>query len=166
MIILGIDPGLATTGYGLIAISQSVVCLDYGVLTTAAGLPLADRLCRLFAAIQTLITRWKPDQAAIESLFFYKNTKTALQVAQARGVCLLALRQQGILCTDYTPLQVKSSVTGYGSAKKNQMQYMVQKLLRLPKKPSPDDAADGLALALCHHYHGAHSGLKVKCSLT
>lgn len=149
-IILGIDPGIADTGYGLIKLNanKNVVCLAYGSVKTAAKLPLADRLEILFRELDKIIKKYKPAAAAIEQLFFNKNTKTALIVGQARGVALLALRQNNLLIREFTPSQVKQAVSAYGAADKKQVQKMVKLLLNLKEIPQPDDAADALALAI------------------
>jgi crossover junction endodeoxyribonuclease RuvC len=157
MLVLGIDPGLATTGYGIIHSSgqNEYHCLDYGVITTAGGLPDADRLGILFSALTKLIQAHQPDSSAVEKLFFQKNVKTALAVGQARGVALLTLAQAGLPIAEYTPNEVKQTVCGYGNADKSQVQRMVQTLLTLSDLPKPDDAADALAVAICHIHHQA-----------
>lgn len=155
MRIIGIDPGLATVGYGIVdAIGSKLKCVTYGTILTPAHTPLAERLSTIYSDMSQLLHEFQPESVAIESLFFNKNTTTAMAVSQARGVILLACQLQGKPMADYTPIQVKTGVVGYGKATKQQVQYMVQKLLGLEKKPRPDDAADGLALAICH----AHSG--------
>ena len=155
MLVLGIDPGLATTGFGIIRDSgqDGYHCLDFGVITTAAGLPDADRLGVLFSALTELIQVHQPDSSAVEKLFFQKNVKTALAVGQARGVALLTLAQAGLPIAEYTPNEIKQTVCGYGNADKNQVQRMVQTLLNLADLPKPDDAADALAVAICHIHH-------------
>jgi crossover junction endodeoxyribonuclease RuvC len=151
MVILGIDPGFAITGYGII-VSESgrLKYLDCGVIETKAGLPLADRLAAIYDGLQALITIYKPDAAAIEELFFNTNAKTALTVGHGRGVAILAAAKTGTPVFQYTPLQVKQAVTAYGRAEKRQVQQMVKVLLGLPAPPKPDDAADALAVAICH----------------
>ncbi len=152
MLVLGIDPGTATTGYGLVEASTDgqVVAVHYGVLTTPAGAALPQRLLRLHRALQQLLEQYQPQAAAVEKLFFQRNVTTAMSVGQARGVVLLTLAAQGLPVAEYTPNEVKEAITGYGSAGKSQMQRMVQMLLNLETLPRPDDAADALAVALCH----------------
>lgn len=151
MLVLGIDPGTATTGYGLIKYEtgrQTVI--DYGVISTPANMEMALRLCRINKEIDELITKYSPDVAAVEQLYYQKNSKTVITVAQGRGVVLMTAANRGIEVAEYTPLQVKQSVVGYGKADKNQVQFMVQKILNLKELPKPDDAADALAVAICH----------------
>lgn len=147
-IIIGIDPGYAITGYGILGINESrYTVLDYGVITTKSSELFVNRLNTLYTEINQLIKQYKPTIAAIESLFFAKNTKTAIDVAQARGVILLALSKNNLPVSEYTPLQVKQATASYGRAQKNQIQKMVQLLLNLDSPPQPDDAADALAIA-------------------
>ena len=155
MIILGIDPGTAITGYGLIKTSGSKqYLLEYGCIRTAAHTPLPERLCQIYNKMSTLLDDTSPDQLAIEQLFFNTNTTTALSVGHARGVLILAAAKRNISVSEYTPLQIKQAVTGYGQADKKQIQYMVRKLLNMEVAPKPDDAADALAVAICHaHYY-------------
>ncbi len=149
-IILGIDPGIADTGYGVIAAEgTSLTCLAYGSIKTPAGQDLSLRLNTLFEELNKIIKKYKPDKAAIEELFFNKNVKTALIVGQARGVSILALVKNNLSISEYTPSQVKTSVTAYGKADKRQVQKMVKLILKLDKLPQPDDAADALAVAIC-----------------
>lgn len=149
-VILGIDPGIADTGYGLIKVSGSkTACLTYGSIKTPAGMDLAGRLILLNEELAKLIKEYKPDLAAIEELFFNKNVRTALIVGQARGVALLTLSQNGVPIFNFTPSQVKQAVCAYGQASKLQVQKMVKMILSLEKIPKPDDAADALAIALC-----------------
>lgn len=149
-IILGIDPGIADTGYGVILVEGTKLsCLTYGSIKTPAGQDLPLRLATLFKELNKIIKKYKPDKAAIEELFFNKNVKTALIVGQARGVAILALVNNKLSVSEYTPSQVKQSVTSYGKASKNQVQKMVKLILKLDKLPQPDDAADALAVALC-----------------
>ena len=151
MIVLGIDPGTAITGYGLVREEGSqAVAMAYGAITTPSDQPLPDRLNLLYQGLSQIIEKHKPDQAAVEQLFFNKNVRTALAVGHARGVMLLALAQAGVSIFEYTPLQVKQAVTGNGRADKAQVQQMVTLLLGLDKIPKPDDVADALAIALCH----------------
>ena len=151
MIILGIDPGLATTGYGVIKKEgNSFTLIDYDTIITSADETDVDRLSKLYDELISLIDKFQPQHIAVEELFFNKNVKTAIRVGQARGVILLAGAQQGILVSEYTPLQVKQAVVGYGRASKNQVQQMVKALLNLEDIPKPDDAADALAISICH----------------
>lgn len=152
MTILGIDPGLATMGYGVIEAARgNFAVVDYGVVTTPKECTLPERLCQLEDGVKELIETFKPQNIAIEELFFSKNITTGIPVAEARGVILLtAVKILGEEVYEYTPNQIKQAITGYGSADKIQMQHMVQALLRLKSVPRPDDAADALAVALCH----------------
>jgi crossover junction endodeoxyribonuclease RuvC len=152
MLVIGIDPGTATTGYGLIREEQdgSLVVGDYGVIQTPAEMPLPDRLLILYNNLTKLIFLHHPESGAVEKLFFQKNVRTALSVGQARGVVLLTLAQSGLSISEYSPLVIKQAVAGYGGADKLQVQNMVRVLLNLPKIPQPDDAADALAIAICH----------------
>ena len=152
--VLGIDPGTAITGYGIVRFDgERLEAVAYGVITTAAGSPLPFRLQHLYRELRTLIHTHQPAQAAVEELFFARNARTALSVGHARGVILLALAEAGLPTYEYTPLQVKQALTGYGRASKEQMQQMVRLLLNLDTMPQPDDVADALAVAICH----AHS---------
>ena len=154
MIILGIDPGYAIVGIGVIEFSgNKFKCLEYKAITTPAGMSVPDRLQAIYQGIEFYINKYKPDAAAVEELFFNSNQKTAIMVAQARGVILVAAKNKGIPLYEYTPLQIKQAVTGYGRADKKQIQSMVRMILNLNAIPKPDDAADGLAVAICH----AHS---------
>jgi len=151
MIILGLDPGLATTGYGIIEmVGSKAKLIDYGVMVTKPSTPFSTRLKELSDMTANLIAAHQIDEVAIEELFFSSNKKTALAVAQARGVLVLTVEQANIINTSYKPNEIKLAVAGYGGADKQQVQYMVQKLLCLDHKPKPDDAADGLAIAICH----------------
>ena len=152
MIILGIDPGLATMGYGVInAVKGNYSVIDYGAVITPKDCTLPQRLKQLEEGVQELIETFKPDNIAIEELFFSKNVTTGIAVSEARGVILLtAVKGLGDEVYEYTPNQIKQAVTGYGGADKMQMQHMVQALLRLKSVPRPDDAADALAVAICH----------------
>ena len=151
MIILGIDPGYTILGYGVIS-TQGVrsKAIDYGVIETVAHNPFPERLERLYIGTNELIKLYKPDHVAFEELFFARNTTTALQVAAARGIALLAAQQAGLPLYEYTPMQIKSAVSGNGHADKKQVQQMIKLLLSLSSVPKPDDAADALAAALCH----------------
>ena len=154
MIIIGVDPGYAIVGIGVIEYSGNKFRpLEYGAITTPAGMPTVERLKKIYDEMTLLIDKYDPDAVAIEELFFNSNQKTAINVAQARGVVLVAVTNKNVPVFEYTPLQVKQSVTGYGRADKSQIQQMVKMLLNLNVIPKPDDAADGLALAICH----AHS---------
>ncbi len=156
MVILGIDPGIATTGYGVCKKEKDrFEYLDCGVIETAKGQPVEDRIRHVHDSVVTLIERYSPDALAIEELFFANNQKTVINVAQARGVILLAAQERGIPIFEYTPLQVKQSVVGYGRAEKHQVMEMVRILFRLPGVPRPDDAADALAIALTHGYRAS-----------
>jgi len=156
MIILGIDPGIATTGWGVVEkvphgkVGKDFVMRDYGCVLTEAGLALEVRLAMLYKGVQEVLRENKPDAFVVEELFFNNNAKTALVVGQARGVILLAARHFGVPFFEYTPLQVKAALTGYGRAEKSQMQRMIQLILSLKEIPKPDDAADALAIAYCH----------------
>jgi len=151
LIILGIDPGFAITGYGVVLLEGNrFKVLDYGVIRTDAGALFTDRLLKISTELTMIINKYKPDAAAVEELFFNKNIKTAIAAAHGRGVALLCAAQNRIDTYEYTPLQVKQAVVGYGRADKNQVQQMVKVLLNLPELPQPDDAADALAVAICH----------------
>lgn len=150
MIIFGIDPGFAITGYGVVEkLGNKYKVLDYGVITTKAGLDLSVRLNIMYEEIVRKFNQYNPDYVAMEELFFCKNITTGIAVAHGRGVLLLAAAQLGKPFYEYTPLQIKQAITGYGKADKKQMQKMVQVLLNLDSIPKPDDAADALAVALC-----------------
>lgn len=149
-IVLGIDPGIADTGYGVVrADGNKLDCLAYGSIQTKAGMDLVDRLVILAERLDEIIKKYQPDRSGIEQLFFCKNVKTALVVGQARGVALLALRQNGLPISEFTPLQVKQAVSSYGGASKQQVQRMVKMILNMNEIPRPDDAADALAIAIC-----------------
>lgn len=155
MIILGIDPGLAIVGWGVIEYQnthfRTIAC---GSITTEAGIPTEERLLEIYEGMTQLITMYHPDAMAVEELFFNTNITTGIRVAEARGVILLSAKKAGVEIYEYTPLQVKQSVVGYGRADKKQVISMVTMLLGLPSPPKPDDTADALAIAICH----AHSG--------
>ena len=153
MIILGIDPGLATVGFGILnSDGQRMSPVNYGIISTPAGVPLPRRLTMIYADVQELIRTYRPDAIALEELFFYRNVTTAIDVAQARGVALIAAANavSDSQIFEYTPMQIKLAVCGYGHADKGQVQRMVTRLLGLTSIPQPDDAADALAVALCH----------------
>ena len=149
MIILGIDPGTATTGFGAIKKTKKLSLIAYGCITTSADLSTADRLNKIHKELSSLIKKYKPNIVAVEDIFFFKNLKTAVKVSQARGVILLTAAKAKIRITEYTPLQVKQAVACYGRADKAQVQKMVKTLLNLKEIPKPDDAADALAIAIC-----------------
>ncbi len=147
---MGIDPGIADTGYGVIEINKNnLKCLDYGSIQTKAGSPFSSRLFALHLLLDKLIKKYNPSLISVEQLFFCKNTKTALTVGQARGVILLTIKQNNIPLAEFTPLQIKQAVSSYGAAEKTQIQKMVKIILKLKKIPKPDDAADALAAAIC-----------------
>jgi crossover junction endodeoxyribonuclease RuvC len=149
-IILGIDPGIADTGYGVIVVAGSqLTCLAYGSIKTSAKLEMSERLETLFKELNKIIKKYQPAIMAVEQLFFCNNVKTALMVGQARGVIILAARQNKKSVVEFTPLQVKQAVAAYGQADKVQVQKMVKLLLNLKEIPKPDDAADALAVAIC-----------------
>lgn len=151
MRILGIDPGYAILGYGIVdAAGTKLTAVDYGVIETTPNEALPARLCRLYDGVRALITRHSPEQAVFEELFFYRNTTTALAVGAGRGVAILAAEQANLPLYEYTPMQIKLAVTGDGHADKRAVQQMVKLLLSLKSVPRPDDAADALAAAICH----------------
>lgn len=151
MTILGLDPGIATVGFGVISSERNrQTMITYGAIRTEAGRPLAERLAAIYADTVQLITEFKPDAIAVEELFFNTNLKTGISVAHGRGVLLLAGHSYGVPLYEYTPLQVKQAVAGYGRADKKQVMEMVKRLLNMDRIPRPDDAADALAVALCH----------------
>jgi crossover junction endodeoxyribonuclease RuvC len=153
--ILGLDPGTATTGYGVVdAVDGRLTAVAYGVITTPAKEPMPNRLQSIYQQLTDLITEFKPESAGIEEVFFGRNITTAITVGQARGVLLLALANAGLSIGEYSPPKIKDAVTGYGKADKAQVQMMIRNLLDLEETPRPDDAADGLAVAITHyHYH-------------
>lgn len=154
MVILGLDPGTATTGYGVLRkTGDRLETLAYGAILTSSKQPAHLRLMSIYDQLDEIIQKFNPVALAIERLFFAKNETTAIAVGRASGVMLLLAAQRGLRTEEYTPLQVKQAVVGYGGADKKQVQFMVQKLLNLPEQPKPDDVADALALAICH----AHS---------
>ncbi|HLS53048.1 MAG TPA: crossover junction endodeoxyribonuclease RuvC [Tissierellaceae bacterium] len=151
MIILGIDPGIAIVGYGLIECrGNSFKAIEYGTIVTDSKLLFPDRLKIVYDKLGEIIDEYKPNDMAIEELFFNKNIKTAIKVGQARGVEILAGVNKGLDIYEYTPLQIKQAIVGYGRAEKRQVQEMVKLLLNLKEIPKPDDAADALAVAICH----------------
>ena len=154
MRILGLDPGTATTGYGIIDVydgEMSVV--TWGVIKTTPDDEMAQRLLQIHTELRALLMEYKPDTAGVEELFFGRNATTAITVGQARGVLLLCLAQTSIPFGEYSPPKIKNAVAGYGNANKAQMQLMVRHLLDLEETPRPDDAADGLAIAITHYHH-------------
>ena len=161
MVILGFDPGLATLGYGVIKTDGKgrAEMLDYGIISTPQTVKFPDRLIMLEKGIEQVIDTFKPDEIAIEELFFAKNVKTGINVAHARGVLLLTAKKKISKIFEYTPLQIKQALTGYGRADKNQIQQMVKTFLKLKTVPRPDDAADALAVALTHAQTNNLSGL-------
>lgn len=151
MIILGIDPGYAIVGYGVIEYKNNhFTVIDYGAILTDAGTPFNIRLEKIYDGMCDIITRHKPEAMAIEKLFYNNNAKTVIDVSQARGVIMLAAQKNMVPAFEYTPLQVKQSVVGYGRAEKKQVQEMTRRILALEKVPKPDDTADALAMAICH----------------
>lgn len=157
LLVLGIDPGYAIVGYGVVQYHQNrFTPIAYGAVTTKAGVEFSARLDTIYQDVAEIMRRYRPEALAIEKLFFNTNTTTAIDVAQARGVILLAAHQNGIPVYEYTPPQVKQAVTGYGKAEKKQIQELTRRLLRLEKVPKPDDTADALAMAICH-CHSASS---------
>ena len=153
MIILGIDPGVATVGFGVVSYERGTLTpVRYGVVTTPAGERLASRLSRIFHDVTELIHTFRPDVISVEELFFNTNITTGIAVAHGRGAILLAGEEMGVPMAEYTPLQIKQAITGYGRADKKQMMEMVRRLLNLPSVPRPDDAADALAVAICTTY--------------
>ena len=151
MIVIGIDPGLARLGYGVIKVEKGVVSpLSYGCIQTPSKTPIGERLLTIYSGITALFEKYPPDCIAMEKLFFTKNVTSAMNVSEVRGVILLAAEQLGIPLEEYTPNQVKQAITGSGRADKRQVQGMICRLLHLDAVPQPDDAADGLSIALCH----------------
>jgi len=160
MIFLGIDPGTAITGYGFIREDGNALqAVAYGAITTPSDWALPQRLVALHRELSELVALHRPASAAVEQVFFSRNVRTALAVGQARGVILMTLAQAGVQVTEYTPLEVKQAVTGYGRADKKQIQEMVRVLVGLPEVPKPDDVADALAVAICHLHSSRISGL-------
>ena len=150
---MGIDPGLATVGFGIVDYSRNnFSAVEYGAVLTPAGTKTEYRLEEIYGNIDELINAFRPDAVSIEKLYFNTNEKTAVNVCQARGVILLAATKNKIPIYEYTPLQIKQAVTGYGRADKKQIMYMVTKLLKLAREPHPEDTADSLAEAICHAY--------------
>jgi crossover junction endodeoxyribonuclease RuvC len=151
VLVLGIDPGTAITGYGLVQQDGDVLeLMGYGTITTPAGQPLPERLQAIYHGLLEVIDQYQPGTAAVEELFFSRNARTALSVGHARGVAMLALAEAGLSIYEYKPLEIKQAVAGYGGADKQQVQEMVRMLLGLEQAPQPDDAADAVAVAMCH----------------
>jgi len=152
MIVIGIDPGTALTGYGIVEETQAgqLRAIEYGIIETSSAQSLEKRLEKLNQSLSQLLILHSPESGAVEKLFFNRNVRTAMSVGQARGVILLALAEAGIEVEEYTPSEIKQAVTGYGGADKNQVQQMVRTLLSLDTIPQPDDVADALAVAICH----------------
>lgn len=151
MIILGIDPGLAIVGWGIIeSVRGNIRPIAYGAITTPAHTDIEARLLMIQNDLESIINKYKPDEMAVEELFFNTNITTGIAVAEARGVILCTAHKLGVKISEYTPLQVKQAVVGYGKAEKHQVISMVTSLLKLPKPPKPDDTADAVAIAICH----------------
>ena len=162
MKILGIDPGYAIMGYGVIeTIGNRFRVCQYGSITTEAGQPIEERLSHLYDSLREIIDEERPDVASIEELFFNNNAKTAITVGEARGIAVLACAKGGLEIAEYTPMQIKQALVGYGKAEKKQVQIMVKTLLGLREVPKPDDTADALAAAICHA-HSAGTSMRLK----
>ncbi len=161
MLVMGIDPGIAITGYSIVqrANRGSGRAIAYGCLRTPAHTELSTRLLTVHRGLSDLLDEYKPDVVVVEQLFFNRNTTTAFTVGQSRGVVLLSAAERGIRVCEYTPLQVKQAVVGYGRADKKQVQQMVKALLNLESVPKPDDVADALAIAICHLHHAQYSNM-------
>ena len=162
MVILGIDPGIAIVGWGVIdygGIGTRPKPLDFGAITTSASMKTEDRLAVVYREMQAIIAKYKPEAVAVEELFFNTNVKTAISVAHGRGVCILAATILNVPVFEYTPLQIKQAVAGYGRAQKGQVQRMVTSMLNLNAVPKPDDVADALAIAMCHGYSAKYQSL-------
>ena len=160
MRIIGIDPGYAIVGFGIVDyIGGKFTVLDYGAITTDKDTPFPQRLCEIYDDYCHILDTWKPDALSIERLYFTNNQKTGIDVAQARGVIMMAAQQRNIEINEYTPLQVKQAVVGYGQAVKKQVQEMTRKILKLKTIPKPDDTADALAMTICH---GQSSGSLIR----
>ena len=151
MRVLGIDPGTAIVGFSILDFENNRFnVIDYGCIYTDKDMPMEDRLCKIYSELTEIIKKYSPSEMAIEELFYFKNNKTVISVGQARGVIVLCGRQNNLVINHYTPLQVKTGITGYGKAEKKQIQLMVQRILGLSEIPKPDDAADALAIAITH----------------
>jgi crossover junction endodeoxyribonuclease RuvC len=153
--VLGIDCGIAITGWSIVeraANDRDFKVIDYGIIKTESKIPMQQRLSHLYHGVVSILDEYKPDQSAVETLYYFKNQKTIISVGQARGVVLLALHSKKLPIYDYTPLQVKQAVVGYGKATKDQVQKMVKTILKLKSIPKPDDAADALGIVVCHFH--------------
>lgn len=152
MIVIGIDPGTALTGFGIVeeTANGQLASIHYGAIETSANQPLEKRLQKIYQDLSQILNLHRPQTGAVEKLFFQRNVRTAMSVGQARGVTMLALAEAGVKVAEYTPMEVKQAVTGYGGADKNQVQQMVRTILSLNETPQPDDVADALAVAICH----------------
>lgn len=151
MRILGIDPGYAILGWGVLDLKgNKFSVVDYGAVTTDAHEPMENRLLHIYTQLKSIIEKYRPDEAAVEELFFNNNAKTAIMVGQARGVVILACTENNVAISEYTPLQIKQALVGYGRADKTQIQAMVKAILNLKQVPKPDDTADAVAAAICH----------------
>jgi len=161
MLVLGIHPGTAITGYGLVREDESgnLLAVDYGVVRTPSKDPMPERLRQIFHQLLDIANLHKPDSSAVEKLFFQSNVKTAISVGQGRGVAILALAEAEIPVAEYTPMEIKQAVVGYGGADKSQIQHMIRALLNLDEVPQPDDAADALAVAICHLHSYRHDAM-------
>lgn len=161
---MGIDPGLAKLGWGIIEVEDNdkPVLVDYGCINTSSAELISYRLDYIYKQLRKLVKRLKPNEVAVEKLFFSSNAKTAMDVAQARGVVMVALNHTGIKVSEYTPLEIKLAVVGYGRAQKKQVQYMVKHFLNLAKVPKSDHAADALAAAICHNNSRKLAQIKMK----
>ena len=164
MRVLGIDPGTATVGWAVLdEIKGDVKAIAYGHISTSPKNTTAERLFEIVCDLEKIIKKYKPDESAVEELFFFKNVKTVMKVSQSRGAILLTLGQNCVSIFEYTPLQVKQALTGYGRAEKRQIQIMVQKILKLKSIPKPDDTADAIAIVLCHLNSRKMSEIKNNC---
>jgi crossover junction endodeoxyribonuclease RuvC len=152
MLVIGIDPGTAITGYGLVQEEHDgkLTVIDYGVIKTPAKMAMPKRLLHIYRELKEIVLLHRPDSGAVEKLFFQKNVRTAISVGQGRGVAILALAEVDMPVFEYSPSEIKSSISGYGDADKVQMQYMIKAILEIDEIPKPDDAADALAVAVCH----------------
>jgi crossover junction endodeoxyribonuclease RuvC len=162
MLVIGIDPGTATTGYGLIRENDDgrLVLVDYGAILTLANDPMPQRLRKLYSDLKEIINLHRPESGAVEKLFFQRNVRTAISVGQARGVALLAIAEADLPVYEYSPSEIKQSVAGYGAADKYQVQQMVKALLEMEQLPKPDDAADALAVGICHLHSARFQAIK------
>ena len=164
MIILGVDPGLANTGWGIVEhVGSKLRCLGYGCISTGVESTVPDRLALIHAEVLRVIARYSPTECAVESVFFGSNARSAFATGQARGVALLALSEEGLGLGEYSPAQIKGAVVGSGTADKHQVAYMVRVLLGLDHEPTPDHAADALAAAICHAHLGRAAALERSC---